>query len=480
MSSLRPYPKYQKANLSWAGSVPAHWDVRRTKYVLQERNQKGFPDEPLLAATQTRGVIRKSDFETRTVVASKDLHLLKLVCVNDFVISLRSFQGGIEYARHRGIISPAYTILRPTNPHHHGYLAWLFKAAPYLSNLTLHVTGIRQVQNIDYSGLSRSSLPVPPLDEQTAIVRFLDHVDRKIRRFIQAKRRLIELLQEEKQTLIEQRVTRGMSASHTLSATNAACLDMIPASWRLTRLRSIVRRIDQGVSPQAESRKAEDAGSWGVLKSGCVNHGVFRDTEHKRLPDGFRIDPRIVVNVGDLLVSRACGSPKLVGSTGRVASLRYRLILSDKTFRLILKEQELAEFILLAMNSRYYRTQVEQAISGAEGLANNLPLSSLRDMWFAIPPIEEAAEIVASAGLETSQIESTIVSTRQQIDLLMEYRNRLLADVVTGKLDVREAAERLPLELDEFETGGEPLDYEDTEELDDETSELVSASADED
>ena len=105
---------------------------------------KGIRFEPLLAATQTKGVVPKEQYENRTVLAMKDLHLLKLVQVGDFVVSLRSFQGGVEYARERGIISPAYTILYPVQPDMHGFLAWLFKSKPFVENLSLYVTGIRQ------------------------------------------------------------------------------------------------------------------------------------------------------------------------------------------------------------------------------------------------------------------------------------------------------------------------------------------------
>ena len=157
-----PYPTYKPSGIEWLGDVPEHWKVQRIKTLLTQRTEKGHPNEPLLAATQTKGVVRKEQYENRTVLAMKDLHLLKLVEIGDFVISLRSFQGGIEYARERGIISPAYTVLYPRNLSHQGYLAKLFKSVPYVQNLTLFVTGIRQGQNIDYERLSRSRLPVPP------------------------------------------------------------------------------------------------------------------------------------------------------------------------------------------------------------------------------------------------------------------------------------------------------------------------------
>jgi type I restriction enzyme, S subunit len=210
IADIKSYPAMKDSGVPWLGEVPEHWRLLRTKTLLRERVQKGFPDEPLLAATQTKGVVRKDQYENRTVLALKDLHLLKLVRAGDFVISLRSFQGGIEYAREQGIISPAYTVLYPAQPRAHGYLARLFKSKPYVENLSLYVTGIRQGQNIDYEKLSRSQLPVPPIPEQAAIVRFLDHADRRIRRYIAAKQKLIKLLEEQKQAIIHRAVTRGL------------------------------------------------------------------------------------------------------------------------------------------------------------------------------------------------------------------------------------------------------------------------------
>ena len=238
--ALHPYPAYKPSGVPWLGDVPEHWEVPRLKSILENRSQKGFPNEPLLAATQTRGVVSKEQYGNRTVLALKDLHLLKLVRVGDFVISLRSFQGGIEYAREQGIISPAYTVVYPRNPDVRAYLAWLFKSLPYIENLTLHVTGIRQGQNIDYEELSRSYLPLQPLPEQRAIVRYLDHADRRIRRYVSAKRRLVALREEELQAVVNQAVTRGLDPNVRLKPSGVEWLGDVPEHWKVRRLRSLV------------------------------------------------------------------------------------------------------------------------------------------------------------------------------------------------------------------------------------------------
>ena len=230
----------------------------------------------------------------------------------------------------------------------------------------------------------------------------------------------------------------------------------VPEHWEVLRLKSLVKRIDQGVSPQADNHLA-DGNAWGVLKAGCVNRGVFRDSEHKRLAADFVFDPVLAVSPGDVLVSRASGSAHLVGSVGRVSSLEYKLILSDKTFRPIFRQEVEPYFMVLAMNGRYYRQQVEQAISGAEGLANNLPLSSLRAFHFAVPTIDEQRDVVGYLRTSIDKLGAAASRTERETSLIDEYRTRLIADVVTGKVDVREAAAGLP-EVDPLAAEDDPDD----------------------
>jgi type I restriction enzyme, S subunit len=251
---LRPYDAYRTTPEPWLQRIPAHWELVRLKHVLAERNERGHPDEPLLAATQAKGVVRKDEYGSRTVVATKDLHNLKLVHVGDFVISLRSFQGGIEYARHRGIISPAYTVLYPRNIACHAYLAALFKSRPFIGNLTLYVTGIRQGQNIDYAKLGRSLVPLPSDAEMASIARFVLDIEAKCSRFIRSKRRLIELVNEQKQAIVTRAVTKGLSTNATLRPTGIGWIGSIPRHWEVARLKQICR-LESGHTP---SRKVAD------------------------------------------------------------------------------------------------------------------------------------------------------------------------------------------------------------------------------
>lgn len=474
IAGLKPYGEYKESGQDWIGKIPANWTIRRIKYLLRELDSRSTAGrEQLLRVSQYSGVTprhSKDDSEAPDTRASS-LVGYKMVKENDLVINIMlAWNGSLGIARNSGIVSPAYCVYRLYDEVRPWYFHHLLKTPLYKGRIKAVSTGVVESRLRLYSDdLGRLEAILPPPDEQAAIVRFLDHANRKIDRFIRAKRKLIALLNEQKQAIIYRAVTRGLNHEVKLKPSGIPSIGDIPAHWAVQRLRTIVHKIEQGVSPQATGFLAE-GDSWGVLKSGCVNHGVFRQTEHKQLAKAFSIDAGIVVKIGDVLISRACGSPKLVGSVGKVTELDYKLILSDKTFRAVFRETVDTDFMVYSMNSTYYRQQVEQSISGAEGMANNLPLSKLKSFTFAIPPLPEASKIAVQLDHELCQFNTAIARTEREIALMQEYRIRLTADVVTGKLDVREAAAKLP----EFEESIEPdADVLDEELFEDAESEEV-------
>lgn len=147
---MEKYNEYKDSGVQWLGEIPSHWELLKMKYAFKERSEKNHPNEEPLCATQSRGVIPQSLYEGRVVVVNKGFEGLKLVKVGDFVISLRSFQGGIEYAYYQGIISAAYTVLQPKESDMAPYFKYMFKSHDYIQLLQTCVTGIREGQNINY------------------------------------------------------------------------------------------------------------------------------------------------------------------------------------------------------------------------------------------------------------------------------------------------------------------------------------------
>lgn len=204
---LNPNAPTKPSGISWIGDIPAHWEIRKIKYTFSERSEKNHPDEPVLCATQSQGVIPQSMYDNRVVVVNKGFENLKLVLVGDFVISLRSFQGGVEYAYYQGIISAAYTILTPNSAIDSGYAKLLLKSHNFIQLLKTCVTGIREGQNINYDLLKNKYIPIPPIDEQQDIATYIEHKTTEIDRLVVELTYQVEYLKEYKQRLIADVVT---------------------------------------------------------------------------------------------------------------------------------------------------------------------------------------------------------------------------------------------------------------------------------
>ncbi|MBE2204828.1 MAG: restriction endonuclease subunit S [Chthoniobacterales bacterium] len=437
IEGLQPYAEYKESGLPWLGRCPDHWKVRRTKILFQERVQKGFPNEPLLAATQTKGVVRKEDYETRTVTAQKDLHLLKLVETGDYVISLRSFQGGIEVAHYRGIISPAYTVLKPRGEAKSGYYSKFFKSRQFIDSLSLFVTGIREGQNIDYERMSRAEMPCPPPDEQAAIVRFLDHANRKIDGFIRAKRKLIALLGEQKQAIIHRAVTRGLDPNAPLKPSGIPWLGDIPQHWEVRRIKYLLREVDNRSATGKEQ-----------LLSMRMHHGLVVFAEHFSRPPqaatlvGFKIvKPRQFV-VNRMQAGNGVIFPSCLNITGLV-SPDYAVFdpIADVN----------VDYLGELFRTRTVRTKFRAESKGL-GTGTSGFMRLYNDRFGAIhiplPPRADQDAILKGLGEELSDLNAAIARTEREIALMQEYRTRLTADVVTGKLDVRPAAANLSEEAE--------------------------------
>lgn len=204
---LNPNVPMKDSGQAWLGQIPAHWDLHRMKSQFDELANKGRPDLPLLAATQSMGVVTKESYGLRTVTATRGLENLKIVEPGDFVISLRSFQGGLEISYANGIISPAYTILRAKEDANNKFFSFLFKSKPFLSAIQLTITGIREGQNVDYRRLGLTMIPIPPRDEQIEINNAIVDRTEAIDRAKNALLHEIELLKEYRNALISDVVT---------------------------------------------------------------------------------------------------------------------------------------------------------------------------------------------------------------------------------------------------------------------------------
>jgi len=459
IAGLKPYPQYKESGLPWLGKVPGHWGQRRMKSLFKERVQKGFPDEPLLAATQTKGVVRKEDYGPRTVTASKDLHLLKLVEIGDFVISLRSFQGGIEIAHCRGIISPAYTILAPRSEANQSYYSRFFKSPDFISSLTLFVTGIREGQNIDYARLSRVYMPLPPAEEQASIGRFLDWANGRLEGAIRAKRKVIRLLNEQKRAIIHRAVTRGLEPNVALKPSGVPWFGDIPKHWNVMRAKYLYREVDERSSDGTEELLSVSHIT-GVTPRSQKNITMFKAASyvgHKLCRPGDLVVNTMWAWMGALGVSTYAG----------IISSSYAVYRPHRPNGIV------GIYMDGLLRSRPYISNIICRSTGLHSSRLRLYPEEFLRLPLVQPPPEEQQRIGQAIQAETADLNTAISRLEREIELLLEYRTRLVADVVTGKLDVREAAARLP-EAAAVDVITETDDAELTDEADSNDEEVVA------
>lgn len=238
----------------------------------------------------------------------------------------------------------------------------------------------------------------------------------------------------------------------------------------MSRLKHGITRIEQGWSPQCDAQPAGD-GQWGVLKVGCVNKESFAADQNKKLPDALRPDPGLEVRDGDILVSRA-NTSNLLGLAALAEKPRPRLMLSDKLFRFRVKASQFdSVYLVAALRAKASRAQIESSTNGASSSMQNIGQSVLGNLWLAVPPIGEQRAIVAHIATECRPLTKAIDRLEAEISLIREYRTRLVADVVTGRLDVQAVAAGLPDEAG-WLRDAEPVDpADDTEPADEEGAE---------
>jgi len=439
--------------IQWIGTMPPHWSCRRLKHVasvaLSSVDKKSHEqEEPVrlcnyvdvyyheritseldfMQATAAPDEVRRFTLRAGDVLITKDSEAWDDIAVPAYV---PSDLDGVVCGYHLAQVRPLNGLIDGE------YLSRSFAARGINDQFRVAANGITRF-GIGKYWIDNSLFLVPPIDEQRAIAAFLDRETARIDALIDKKRRQIELLHERRAALISHAVTRGLDPNAPMKDSGIAWLGQVPEAWTVVQLRRALRRIEQGWSPQCENRQAEE-GEWGVLKAGCANHGRFDEGEHKALPADIEPERQYEIRLGDLLMSRACGTPTLVGSVAIVESCRPRLLLCDKVFRLHPEPRAVdVGFLYLALNSRTVRFQVEQSLSGAEGLANNITQESIKGLVLALPPRAEQKSISATVRTATSKTDAVVCRVRLSIDRLREYRTALISAAVTGQIDVRQ------------------------------------------
>ena len=447
--ALHPYPANKPSGVAWLGDVPEHWDMVPNRALMTpSKNLVGdnASKYTLLSLTK-QGIIPRnlkvtsgkfpSSFETYQEVEPGDL----VFCLFDIDETPRT----VGLSQFCGMITGAYTRLTCRDEVLGKFLLLLYLSLDNGKMLKPLYSGLRKV--ITTPTFLRVRVALPPRVEQFAIVRYLDYVERRLRRYVGAKRKLIALLVEERQAVIHQAVTRGLDPNAPLKPSGVEWLGDIPTHWEVRRLGYLASKFGSGITPRGGATVYEESGvpflrSQNIHFDGLRMLDVVRITQdmHLKLSGSHVMPNDVLLNITGASIGRTCSVPDDFGE-GNV-NQHVCIIRPDQD---CLLSRLLSAYLSTPAMQR--EIQLEQSGASREGLT----LQSIRSFRVVVPPLAEQQMIVVFLDKANSRIEAAIDRARRQIELLEEYRTRLIADVVTGKLDVRAAAESLPDEEDNRE-----------------------------
>lgn len=432
---MSAYHDYKDTGAMWLNSAPAHWDVKRLKFavtLVKEKAEYVELDLPYMGLEN----IESWTGRYLPVENPNAEGLVNLFQEGDVLLGkLRPYLAKVHLAAFAGAASTEALVLRANTEILPEYLRYYLVAPECIENINSSSFGSK-MPRANWEFIGDQAQLVPPLDEQRAIAGFLDEKTAEIDALIEKKRKLLELLAEKRAAIITNAVTKGLNPDAPMKDSGIDWLGEVPEHWTILPLRRALKDIEQGWSPACEERQ-KIGDEWGVLKSGCVNGGFYREAAHKALPAALDPKPHLEVRSGDVLMCRASGSPHLIGSVAKVKQTQPRLMFSDKTYRLHFDENMmLSDFFVQSMLARHMRDQIILSISGAEGLANNIPQASVKGYLACFPPIQEQRAIVEAIDAESSVIEKTRGLVEQAISILNEYRSALITSAVTGKIKV--------------------------------------------
>ena len=402
------------------------WSARSLRSILRSRSERNRPELPLLTVARERGVFVRSVDDANHNSIPDDLSNYKVARAGDLVINkMKAWQGSLGLAPLDGIVSPAYFVFHAdfAVPQFGEYL---LRSKPYVAKFGAASDGVRIGQwDLNIPRMRSIEVYLPPADEQAAIVKYLAHANARIDKAIAAKRRLIALLDEQKRATTEELLERAAIGA--------------PEPY----LGRALRRIEQGMSPTA-SEGETDVDQWAVLSLSAVNRGTFVPAAVKPVGADVVVPVGLELSDGDLLMTRS-NTRDRVGDVAVVKDVPPRRFMSDLIYRLTPVDGLLAvDFASILLRSRRVRDQIESVARGSSGTMPKLAHSHIKGLRVYLPELSVQLRVVDEASWLTTPLDEASDRTQREIALLQEFRSRLVADVVTGQVDVRAVAAGLP------------------------------------
>lgn len=439
------YESYKPSGVAWLGEIPKHWETRPLKSVIKKSIGGVWGKDPLNMASDIV-CLRVSDFDSvkgefkiskltkRSISPTeKNGRLLEygnlvieksgggeVTAVGRVVLFNHAFPAVCSNFTNKLVVSDSIDSI------------FALKLFQTLFNCKINIKHIKQttgIQNLDLKSYFNEQIILPPIEEQESIVRYLSFYEHKINKAIHVKKKLIATLSEQKQAIIAHAVTKGVDLHVKMKESGISWLSEIPEHWEMKKLRTILKPI--------AVRNKPDLPLLSVVREKGI---IVRDTENKEENHNFipeDLSNYKVVKNGQFVMN------KMKAWQGSYGVSSYDGIVSPAYYVFDLKEVS-SDFFHKALRSKVYVPFFTHASDGVRIGQWDLSQSRMKEIPFWIPSIEEQKVIVEFIEQETVTIDKAIELSKKEIELLQEYKTRLIADVVTGAVDVRKEAQNLP------------------------------------
>jgi type I restriction enzyme S subunit len=449
IADLKPYAKYKVSSQAWLAHLPQHWSLMPNRALFAEVKDRDHPDEEMLSVTITKGIIKQKALLTgssKKDSSREDKSAYKLVQPRDIAYNkMRAWQGAIGASDLRGIISPAYIVMRLRDANNvPRYFHHLYRTPQFAKEAERWSYGITSdMWSLRPEHFKMIYTPEPPPDEQAAIVRFLDWANGLLERAIRAKQRVIALLNEQRQAIIHRAVTRGLDPSVPLKPSGIPWLGDIPQHWEILRAKYLYREVDER-SASGDEELLSVSHLTGVTPRSQKKITMFKAASYV----GHKI-----CRAGDLVVNTMWAWMGALGVSIHVGIISpgYAVYRPHRPDRIV------GAYMEGLLRGRPYISNIICRSTGLRGSRLRLYPEDFFRLPIIQPPTEEQRRIVEAIRAGTGDMNTAISRLERETELLREYRARLVADVVTGTLDVREAAAQLPEEPSLREEADEPL-----------------------
>jgi type I restriction enzyme, S subunit len=435
------YPKYKDTGIEWLGKIPEHWNVIKNKYIWKEKKDiNQSEEEAILSVSQYTGVMPKEkivdqgDFLTR----AESLIGMKVVEKNNLVINtMLAWNGSLGVSNYRGVVSSSYNVYEPIDINYvfPNYFHYLLRTQNAKEEFKRYSTGIidSRLRLYPEEFLNLYSV-LPPMEEQKKIAEFLDFKMSQIDYIIKDKERLIELLQEQRQAIINEAVTKGLSPETTkMKDSGIDWIGEIPENWEVKRLKWVVSRVGSGKTPKGGAEVYKDSGVIFIRSQNVHFEGlrlddvVYIDEKIDEEMKSSRVQPEdILLNITGASLGRCCLVPDKFPASNVNQHVCIIRPIKDKIY---------PQFLNLIISSNFVQKQIFESENGIS--REGLNFQQIKNLILIVPPINEQILISKTLENKTKQIDDLVTQFNKHIEKISEYRQSLIKEAVTGKIDVR-------------------------------------------